>query len=213
MPTIMYAEGDWFAIPLLDGGFASGVISRGAPRKKGILIGYFFGPLRAVVPTLEDMVGLAAPDAILVRRFGHLGLLRGTWPLLGKLDGWDRTEWATPAFGRHEELTGRSLKIIYDNDDPSKITCREVINRSDLDALPGEGLLGVGAVESRLTALLCLPSQFEGNMLSRFGEETQEIRLTGRSSNIVFLGLSSDRIVFDTIVAFTACLTRGQKAG
>jgi hypothetical protein len=102
-----YGEGDWFAVPLREGGFAVGVIARAMPHKEGILLGYFFGPRRDDVPTLDELKSLSASDAVLVDRFGHLGLVRGTWPLLGRIDGWDRGAWPTPAFGRFEELTGR----------------------------------------------------------------------------------------------------------
>jgi hypothetical protein len=151
---IKYAEGDWFAVPLRNGGFASGVISRAMPRKEGILIGYFFGPRRATVPSLETMADLAPPQALFVRRFGHLGLLHGTWPLLGRLDSWDRGEWHARVFGRYEELTGRSFKITYDDSDPNMIVHRESVDRTDLANLPRDGLLGAGAVERTLSELL-----------------------------------------------------------
>ncbi len=34
-----YSEGDWFAVPLREGGFAVGVIARVMPHKDGILLG------------------------------------------------------------------------------------------------------------------------------------------------------------------------------
>src|SRR5690348_8676061 len=113
-----YSEGDWFAVPLQGGGFVAGVIARAMPHKEGVLLGYFFGPRRSEAPALDELSGLSAPDAVLVERFGDLGIVNGTWPLLGRIDGWDRNAWPTPAFGRFEELTGRAFKVIYDDANP-----------------------------------------------------------------------------------------------
>ena len=40
MATVRYREGDWFAVPLRDGGFGVGVIARANP--KAALLGYFW---------------------------------------------------------------------------------------------------------------------------------------------------------------------------
>jgi hypothetical protein len=42
MENIKYREGDWFAVPLRNGGFAVGLVARANP--KAALLGYFFGP-------------------------------------------------------------------------------------------------------------------------------------------------------------------------
>jgi hypothetical protein len=149
-----YSEGDWFAVPLRDGGFAAGVIGRAMPRKEGVLLGYFFGPRRGEVPTLEQVSGLSAFDAVLVERFGDLGLIRGEWPLLGCLDGWDRSAWPIPTFGRFEELTGRAFKVIYDDANPNMLVREEQVDVSELAGLPKDGLSGAAAVEGILARLL-----------------------------------------------------------
>jgi Immunity protein 26 len=149
-----YGEGDWFAVPLKDGGFAAGVIARTVPETAGVLLGYFFGPRRKTVPSLRELTGLSASDALLVRRFGHLGLVQGSWPLIGRLGEWDPSAWPTPAFGRLEELRGRAFKVIYDDADPGKRIREEQIDRHELVSLPRDGLLGAGAVETVLTGLL-----------------------------------------------------------
>jgi hypothetical protein len=117
--TVRYREGDWFAVSLLDSGFAAGLIARVNP--KGALLGYFFGPRRREMPRLHDVSGLRPGDALLVRKFGHLGIVHGTWPLLGRLDSWERQDWPTPVFLRYEELTGRSFHVFYDDKDPNKV--------------------------------------------------------------------------------------------
>lgn len=151
-----YSEGDWFAVPLRDGGFAVGVIARAMPRKEGVLLGYFFRPRRIVPPALEALSGLSASDAVMVEIFGDLGIINGEWPLLGRMNGWDRAAWPTPEFGRFEELTGRAFKVVYDNENPNRVIREEQIDPSELAGLPKDGLSGAGAVERTLTRLLPL---------------------------------------------------------
>jgi hypothetical protein len=106
-----YRESDWFAVPLRGGGYAAGIIARAMPRKEDVLLGYFFGPRRDTIPTLDELSARSASDAALVERFGDLGILDGTWPLVGHTDRWNRGAWPTPAFGRFEELTGRVREV------------------------------------------------------------------------------------------------------
>lgn len=120
MAKVKYREGDWFGVSLRDSGFAVGLVARANPG--GVLLGYFFGRLRSEVPALDDVAGLQPADAVLVRKFGHLGIVQGKWPLLGRLDGWDRRQWPTPVFVRYEELTGRSFRVFYDDDDPNRVS-------------------------------------------------------------------------------------------
>ena len=149
-----YSEGDWFAVPLREGGFAVGVIARAMPQKGGVLLGYFFGPRHDTAPPLEELSELSASEAVLVRKFGHLGLIDETWPLLGRIGGWDRGAWPIPAFGRFEELTGRAFKVIYDDTNPNRLISEKEIDPRELASLPKDGLLGSGAVERVLTGLL-----------------------------------------------------------
>jgi hypothetical protein len=130
MEKIKYREGDWFAVPLRNGGFAVGLVARANP--KAALLGYFFGPERKGIPSPDDLPGLRAKDAVLVGMFGHLGLTQGSWPTIGRLTNWDRAEWPMPVFLRVEELTGRAFNVFYADD----------------------GLMGAGYVEKSLTSLL-----------------------------------------------------------
>lgn len=152
MPKINYRQGDWFAVPLREGGFALGVVARANPG--GVLLGYFFGPRREDVPKAADAVGLRASEAVLVRKFGHLGLTQGNWPLLGQLEGWDPREWPMPSFVRYEELTGRSFKVIYDDSDPNRLIREQQVSPGESEQAPKDGLLGAGAAEKILTGLL-----------------------------------------------------------
>lgn len=152
MARLKYREGDWFAVPLRVEGFAVGVVARANP--KAALLGYFFGPRRSEVPRLSDVANLEPGDAVLVGKFGHLGLVQGKWPLLGQLDDWDRAAWSMPVFVRYEELTGRSFKVFYDDDDPNKLIREEQVAPGSAEQGPKDGLMGAGFVEKALTELL-----------------------------------------------------------
>jgi len=152
MAKVKYREGDWFAVTLQGGGFAVGLIARANPG--GVLLGYFFGPVRPEVPALGDVAGLRPGDAVLVRKFGHLGIVQGKWPLLGRADGWDRTEWPIPVFIRYEELTGRSFRVFYDDDDPNEVIREEQVAPGEAEQGPKDGLMGAGFAEAALTQLL-----------------------------------------------------------
>jgi hypothetical protein len=115
------------------------------------LLGYFFGPRRMVVPSIEDVADLRADGAVLVGRFDHLGLATGTWPIIGRLADWDRVEWPMPAFVRYEELTGRSFRVFYDDDDPVQVMREEQVAPGVGEQGPKNGLMGAGYVEIVLT--------------------------------------------------------------
>lgn len=152
MSGAAFSEGDWFAVPLRDGGFAVGLVARSNP--KAALLGYFFGPRLGASPSLEDLGGLRPGDAVLVGRFGHLGLKQGRWPVLGRRDDWDRTNWPMPVFVRYEELSGRSFNVTYDDDDPGRLLREDPISSGDASVSPPDGLMGAGYVEKVLTRLL-----------------------------------------------------------
>lgn len=147
-----YEEGDWFAVPLRTDGFALGLLARSNPN--GALLGYFFGPRRIGVPTLDAIVGLAAVDAILVGTFGHLGLKQGKWAVVGRAEPWARDAWPMPVFVRYEELTGRTFHVFYDPDDPARLVREEQVSPGLAEHGPTDGLMGAGFVELRLTRLL-----------------------------------------------------------
>lgn len=149
---VRYKEGDVFAVPLRDGGYAVGVVARS--KGQGPVLGYFFGPRHAVVPELDDVAQLEAVDHVLVQKFGDLNLIRGKWQVLGALPGWRREEWPMPAFGRHEALTGRYLRVEYADDDPNSRPREVEITRHEFERLAEDGLAGFGFIETRLTRLL-----------------------------------------------------------
>jgi hypothetical protein len=95
------------------------------------------------------VVDVWAVPPILVEQFGDLGLLDGTWPVLGQLPGWRREAWPMPAFGHRELITGRYLRVEYADDGSDEVS-RTPISRAEFDALPTAGLAGKGFLEKRL---------------------------------------------------------------
>jgi hypothetical protein len=155
-----YHEGDWFAVPLDQGGYALGIIARTNPL--GVLLGYFFGPRRAQLPTLDDVAALRADDAVWITRFADRGL-RGRsrsgrlWPVLGRSADWDRSAWPMPVFGRLDAQTGFAYRIFYlDNDPGSRPTRRRApsYHISLVEGLPRDGMASPDQVEQWLDDLL-----------------------------------------------------------
>ena len=148
---LTYKEGDWFAVPLRSGGFAVGVAAR--IDRRGGMIAYFFGPKRTVVPSIDELA-LVPTDAILVRHCGDLGLLEGTWPVVGSRSDWNRASWPIPAFGRVEPLGDRAWRVEYSEDDLNAPTRESRVSLDEAESLPKNGVLGAGAAERLLTHLL-----------------------------------------------------------
>ena len=97
---------------------------------------------------------LEPSNAVLIRRFGDLGLVEGQWEVLGSDPGWDRDRWPVPGFGRREELTGRSWRVEYSDADGIELLGEMIVSDAERERLPEDGLAGAGFVEQRLTRLL-----------------------------------------------------------
>ena len=145
-----YSEGDWFAVPLRSSGYATGVVARSATG--GILLGYFFGPCRVSIPPVNEVVQAAAKDAVLVERFGDLGIIQHEWPIIGPTPNWNRESWPVPHFVRKDRISG-DLYVVEYSDTLQELRSRKV-SQSRAMALPEDGLAGYGAVEIQLTKLL-----------------------------------------------------------
>ena len=96
--THTVAEGTWFAVPLRPRGYAVGVVARTSGT--GAMVGYFFGKTWDRPPNVEEVRGLKREDAIRVLQFGDLGLVDGSWPIIGCDDRWQRGEWPIPEYVR-----------------------------------------------------------------------------------------------------------------
>lgn len=146
-----YPDGSLFLVPLKDGGFARGVVARSAPGGK-LLLGYFFGP-RLATRAEADLSGLEPENAVLSLRFGDLGLLKGLWPVVGKLPDWNSADWPMPDVVRRDPLGKiKPVLIRYDKNDPSKILSEEALENDN--GLPADALAGYGFVEAKLNKLL-----------------------------------------------------------
>lgn len=111
-----YREGDWFAVPLPRGGYAVGLVAR-RPRRGTVVLGYFFGPPRKTLPACEALAGTRAEHALLVCRVKDTALHNGEWRVLGRPASWRREDWPIPAFHRREGLSGRGIRVEYDDED------------------------------------------------------------------------------------------------
>lgn len=151
MAKVKYREGDWFAVPLRDGGYGVGLIARANPA--GVLVGYFFGPRRERIPSLDELRDMKAADADLVGRFGHLGITQGKWSMVGRHLNWNRSDWPMPVFVRVEELSGRAFNVFYADEDPNRILREEPIQVGS-GGEPKDGLMGAGFVEKVLNTAL-----------------------------------------------------------
>jgi len=149
MKKLPYMQGSWFAVPLRDNGYATGVVARMAPKGRIILV-YLFGPRRSTPPTIEDVKHLQPKDAIKCLRTGDLGLLNGNWPIIGILQHWEQHIWSMPAFVRRDDLSKHAWRTIYFESDPAKLEREESVPY-EIKGLDKDALYGYGAVELLLT--------------------------------------------------------------
>ena len=147
-----YSEGTWFAVPLRNGGFGVGVVAR-ATRRGGIVLAYLFGPRHETVPPIGELTELVPSSAEKVARVGDLGLMDGTWPIIGRLPEWQRDAWTMPKFIRTDDIRRRAWIVQYADDDPTQIVSTEPTSFGTT-GIDREGLLGAGAAEIALTRRL-----------------------------------------------------------
>ncbi len=154
MKHVKYKEGQWFAVPLRDSGYALGIIVRGSYKTKGGL-GYFFGRRFQKLPNEEDTCSLYPNDVILIAWFGDLGIIRGKWPLVMTTKDFRREDWSIPLF-RRDATPDKGWLIEYDQDAMGfdGIIQETLHDATDLEGLPADGTYGASAVEEVLTKLL-----------------------------------------------------------
>ena len=152
---IRFKEGQWFAVPLRDQGYALGVVVRG--NNRSVCLGYFFGPRYETLPGDEIVCEKRAEDAILVTRFGDLGIINGTWPLIFTTRHFSREEWPIPKFGMEIPFSGGKAYIReyeFDDSDNWILVEETIVEAKEIENLPKDGLMGGGSVEVKLTDLL-----------------------------------------------------------
>lgn len=153
-----YREGDWFAVPLREGGYALGLAARVSP--PGAILGYFFGPRRTTISTVIDIQDLTPSQAIYVSKFGDLGLLEGTWLVVHRPNEWHREKWPMPDFGRIDSLDNRIAYRTTYNENRLNEAIREIrVSPEEAQSLPEEGMFGYLGLEAYLSHLLPVSPQ------------------------------------------------------
>lgn len=151
MKLLPYREGSLFAVPLRNGGYATGLVARLSPQGK-IMLAYLFGPKFEKLPTLEQVQGLRASDALKAIRTGDMALDNGRWPIIGDAATFDRADWPVPVFIRRADALKRAWRATY-SDDPAKPE-KEVSVPYETEGLELDTLYGYGSTELLLTKLL-----------------------------------------------------------
>jgi hypothetical protein len=147
----LFDEGTWFAVPLRSRGFAAGIVARTASGG-GIVLAYFFKKVWDRPPALEDVKVLRPKDAVRVLRVGDLGLIDGTWPVLGRDPDWNRDEWGVPQFIRRDDLSRRAWSVQYSDGDANLVESETPTSFET--NLERDAVLGAGAAEVVLTRLV-----------------------------------------------------------
>jgi hypothetical protein len=112
--AVPYREGDWFSVPLLEGGYgALGLVARVAAPPSGVFLGYFFEPMPIEVLEQVDRTTLQPSDARIVSRASDLALMSKGWAVLGHDPGWNRLEWPIPVI-QSDAFGGGSAYITFD---------------------------------------------------------------------------------------------------
>lgn len=146
----LYKEGDVFGVPLQCGVYARGVVARASDGVE-ILVAYFFEP---ALLELSHCVDDISPEKVIkILRCGDLGIVDGSWPLIGKISNWNRDLWPSPKFFREDPLRGKGFLIKYSDENPLFIESREPYegNRK----YERDGVAGKGYIEGVLTDMLC----------------------------------------------------------
>src|SRR5262249_40155839 len=95
-------EGLLVAVPATDGvGYLVGLVARAEKSRSlgAAILLYFFPPRLRRVPRLDDVPVLHRDAAISVVRAGVRRIVEGAWPIVGTLQGFQRSDWPIPSFG------------------------------------------------------------------------------------------------------------------
>lgn len=148
-----YSEGDWFVVSFPKGGYILGVVTR-IDKKHEILLSYFFLPKYEEVPNLENARNLNSYDAFFIYKHHDLGLLDGTWCILGKLPNWDRILWPIPEFVSYDPINGKPKKRVYKEDDLFYWKEEKAISNDEAAKLPKDGIGSSQFIRGKLEVLL-----------------------------------------------------------
>lgn len=112
-------EGTLFLVPLDDGRWSVGVLARKSPKRGTVqgIYAYFFGPFESK-PEFSKLGRLLQwENAATVLKCSALHLHEGSWPIVGKLDRWDRRDWPLVGFLRIDVQSKKNYCVKYDDDD------------------------------------------------------------------------------------------------
>lgn len=149
-----YGEGDWFGVPLGDGRYVLGRISR---HSSGIVFGYFFAPALHAVPSLHDALGKRAEDSFLQMRFSHLAIRDGEWPVVGGAGAFDRSAWPLLEFENRLVVEGRPDVLYAVQLDEATVSRELSVRKVDLTEAgrrPDQALFGAAAAVTHLRSVL-----------------------------------------------------------
>lgn len=160
-PRIISDNGDLFIVTQGDRRIALGLIARGG--KKACKLGYFFHIDLYDNATDKSALHLEPGKAMWISMFGDLHILRGIWPLVGKLKGFSREAWPMPIFSHHHDLFNIDYIRVYDENDLAVSLANWQIDQVpahvDTSLVVEDGLAGAGYVEDYLIEMLGLPHQ------------------------------------------------------
>ena len=146
---IKVKEGDLFGVPLKDGRYGIGLVTR---EHKKITMGYFFKKAYLTVPGEIDASGINNWEVVLIGQFSSKGIEDGEWPLVNAVFRFDRNEWPIPVLKKQDALTDKYYAVLYEDNlfDNQKYQ----ITKEEADGLYGDVYYGYESVEKKLTGLL-----------------------------------------------------------
>ena len=150
--TGLYGPGDWFLLPVPDGRWTPG---RVVLRVLGhVTLSYVFSP-SWTRPTLADVRGLRAGEALLGVMVSGLALADGSWPLLGGADDFVPLDWPVPEFESVvPDLPGRSTLLVERYDRDLRRLSAQRVPEDEAGQRPPGGSMGSGYLQQWLPRVL-----------------------------------------------------------
>ena len=149
---IKYQEGDVIAVPLQNGGYATGLVAR--TNSKGVVFGYFFGPKLNAISDISVNSKFQPEDAILVSQFGDNSVHGKSWSIVGNLPNYSPDIWKLPFFYR--QAMGDNYYTITEYND--QLDCikewKVQLDDPSLKNMLSDGLMGSVLLQIKLTRLL-----------------------------------------------------------
>lgn len=149
-----YVNGDVVAVPLRDDS-SFGLVLIVGHDGVGAAIGYLFDSIHPDQPTdVTQLTGIGPENVLRASRFGDLGLMNGTWLVVGQHPSWQEQEWPLLEFGGRRWAGKYAFTAVYEPEDVSRKNREEPITEDEYELLPRDAFSGSGAVEIVLTHLL-----------------------------------------------------------